>query len=416
MTYSALPEVYRAGLLIFATVILIVFIYEIVQLAGHAGRKRYLLTTAFLFLVTFVLYQGMIMYHEQDIPSFDVPVILLLPLLLSMFVFTLLVHLRILRWRRQNITAMSVKEAVDRLPAGILCYTGDGIPVIVNESMHAVCRSLTGRPVTDAAALWEELAKRSGKEAASVQDPIIINDAGKAYSFQRNTVNINGAEVYEISVEDVTAEYELGRELAEARNRAEINNKRLKALMKSIDHVSMNRELLGLKSALHDNIGQSILIARRYLYSPDSVDRDRMLQFWQDNIRYLVSDENEKWELPYYAISREADSLGIHIDITGKLPTERHLIPVVDTAISVQIGNTLKHTDAEILFIRVNETKESYRICLTNGQKSKTDTVVEKGGLGSLRDEIRSVGGTMEIKTEPEFAIELTLPKKEGTE
>ena len=100
MTYSALPEVYRASLIIFATVILIVFIYEIVQLAGHAGRKRYLLTTAFLFLVTFVLYQGMIMYHEQDIPSFDVPVILLLPLLLSMFVFTLLVHLRILRWRR----------------------------------------------------------------------------------------------------------------------------------------------------------------------------------------------------------------------------------------------------------------------------------------------------------------------------
>ena len=219
--------------------------------------------------------------------------------------------------------------------------------------------------------------------------------------------------VYELSAEDVTAEYELGRELEDARKRAELINKRLKALMESIDHLSMNRELLGLKSALHDNIGQSILIARRYLYSPDSVDRERMLQFWQDNIRYLVSDEHEKWELPYYAISKEADSLGIHIDITGKLPDERRLIPVVDTAISVQIGNTLKHTNDTTLMIRVSETEDTYRICLTNGQVSRTEPIVEGGGLGSMRSEVESVGGSMEIKTEPVFAIELMLPKGE---
>ncbi len=413
MTYSSLPESYRAVLLILATVILIVMIYAIIQMAGLAGRKRYPFAMAASFLLTFALYQGMIMYQEGDIESFDVPVVLLLPLLLGLFAAALTVHLAIRRWRRQHISAMSVKEAVDRLPAGILCYTADKIPVIINESMDEIGRRLTEKPVTDVDALWEELVKRSGRENVSRNDPLIINDAGKAYSFQTKTVEINGMEVYELSAEDVTGEYELGKELADARNRAELINKRLKTLMKSIDHVSMNRELLGLKSALHDNIGQSILIARRYLYSQDSVDRERMLQFWQDNIRYLVSDEYEKWELPYYALSREADSLGIHIDITGKLPAERRLIPVVDTAISVQIGNTLKHTGDTTLVIRVNETEESYRIYLTNGQKSRSENIVERGGLGSMRSEVESAGGKMEIKTEPEFAIELTLPKGE---
>lgn len=414
MTFSALPEGCRAVLLIFATVILVVLIYSIVQMAGFAGRKRYPFALAAMFLLTFVLYQGMIMYQEGDISAFDVPVALLILLLLGLFMAALMIHLGIRRWRRQNISAMSVKEAVDHLPAGILCYTGDKIPIIVNESMDAISRRLTGKPVTDVDALWEELVKRSGKENVSREDTLIINDAGKAYSFRNNTVQINGLEVYELSAEDVTGEYELGKELADARNRAELINKRLKTLMKSIDHVSMNRELLGLKSALHDNIGQSILIARRYLYSPDSVDRERMLQFWQDNIRYLVSDEHEKWELPYYAISREADSLGIHIDISGKLPTERRMIPVVDTAISVQIGNTLKHTGETTLSIRVNETEDFYRICLTNGQKSRLENIVERGGLGSMRNDVEAVGGTMKIKTEPEFAIELTLPKKEN--
>ncbi len=413
MTYSSLPEIYRSVLLIFATVILIVLIYAIVQIVGLAGRKHYLLSMVAMFLLTFVLYQGMIMYQEGDIGSFDVSFAVMIPLLLGLFTAALLAHAGIRRWRKENISAMSVKEAVDRLPAGILCYTGDKIPIIVNESMDAISRRLTGRSLTDVEVLREELVKRSGKESVSEHDLLIINEGEKAYSFQRSTVQVNGLDVYELSAEDVTAEYELGRELEDARKRAELINKRLKALMESIDHLSMNRELLGLKSALHDNIGQSILIARRYLYSPDSVDRERMLQFWQDNIRYLVSDEHEKWELPYYAISKEADSLGIHIDITGKLPDERRLIPVVDTAISVQIGNTLKHTNDTTLMIRVSETEDTYRICLTNGQVSRTEPIVEGGGLGSMRSEVESVGGSMEIKTEPVFAIELMLPKGE---
>ena len=96
--------------------------------------------------------------------------------------------------------------------------------------------------------------------------------------------------------------------------------------METIEYVSMNRELLKLKTALHDNIGQSILIAKRYLYSPDSVDKKRMLEFWQDNARHLVNDEPEEWELPYYVISKEADRLGIRLKILGELPKEQELI------------------------------------------------------------------------------------------
>ena len=78
-----------------------------------------------------------------------------------------------------------------------------------------------------------------------------------------------------------------------------------------------------LKTSLHDNIGQNILIAKRYLYAPDSVDKKRMLEFWKDNVRHLVNDEPEEWELPYYVISKEADLLGIRLNIIGELPRER---------------------------------------------------------------------------------------------
>ena len=192
MTYSSLPEIYRSVLLIFATVILIVLIYAIVQIVGLAGRKHYLLSMVAMFLLTFVLYQGMIMYQEGDIGSFDVSLAVMIPLLLGLFTAALLAHAGIRCWRKENISAMSVKEAVDRLPAGILCYTGDKIPIIVNESMDAISRRLTGRSLTDVEVLREELVKRSGKESVSEHDPLIINEGEKAYSFQRSTVQVNG--------------------------------------------------------------------------------------------------------------------------------------------------------------------------------------------------------------------------------
>ena len=74
-------------------------------------------------------------------------------------------------------------------------------------------------------------------------------------------------------------EYELSRKLAAGQEKARGLNIRLKALMGTLEYVTMNRELLQLKTSLHDNIGQCILIAKRYMYSPESVDKQRMLDF-----------------------------------------------------------------------------------------------------------------------------------------
>ena len=152
-----------------------------------------------------------------------------------------------------------------------------------------------------------------------------------------------------------------------------------------------------LKTALHDNIGQSILIAKRYLYAPDSVDKKRMLEFWQDNVRHLIYDEPEERELPYYVISKEADLMGIRLNIIGELPKEGELIPIVDAAVSAQISNTLKHTNGSEITIAVSETGDEYILSLKNDGEAPGGRIEPKGGLENLRRKVEGAGGRRAI-------------------
>ena len=284
---------------------------------------------------------------------------------------------------------MSVNEAFDRLPAGLAYYTAGGVPILVNEAMQELSRNIFGGPVTDAHEFWKNLKSHDIEGAAGDDESAIVRAGDKIYSIRQRALHISGIEVYELTGADISKEYGLTRELEEKRDRARVLNIRLKALMETLEYVSMNRELLKLKTALHDNIGQSILIAKRYLYAP----------------------EPEDWELPYYVISKEADFMGIRLNIIGELPKERELIPIVDTAVSAQISNTLKHTNGNEITISVSETGDEYILSLKNDGEATGGRAEPKGGLENLRRKLEEAGGRMEIISSPDFILKITLPK-----
>jgi len=143
------------------------------------------------------------------------------------------------------------------------------------------------------------------------------------------------------------------------------------------------------------------------------VDRKRMLEFWQDNVAHLTNDEPEEWELPYYVISKEADRLGIKLNIIGDLPKERSLISIVDAAISAQIGNTLKHTNGTTVTVEVSDRGNGYCIILKNDGEAVRGEIVSLGGLENLQREVEGAGGVMEIEQSPDFALKIILPKGE---
>ncbi len=413
MSYTELPHIFRGILLVFTTLVLIMYIYVIVRMTGQRRKKRERIVPGLLLTVVFVLFQIMCMIQEGDfVPKGSVPLEMIIPTLLILLTVGIFLIYAVEEWPKEHISPMSVKEAFDKLPAGLVYYTGSGLPIMVNETMQGLSMELLGKPVSDAVVFWDTLKNRLSEDVQDENLAIVRCSRGSIYSIKRNFHMINNTEVTELIALDISREYELTNELEQRRAQTKRLNTRLKALIGTIEYVTMNREQLQLKRALHDNIGQSMLIAKRYLYAPDSVDKKHMLDLWRGNIAHLINDEPEEWELPYYVITREADKLGIRLNVTGELPTENELIPIVDAAISTQLGNTLKHADGDEIFISVTEQKKLYVISFTNNGRQPVERIEEKGGLLNLRRDVERIGGTMRILTRPRFELLIILPRE----
>lgn len=411
MNYAGLPYHIKGLFLTITAIILFLFLYLMVRNIGLKRKKGTILLSAFFVFLTYGIQEALSMQLSGDM-NIDFPFPILILVLVSLVVIFFIGHRRLLKWQNSHISALSIKEALDKVPTGICYCVSGGIPIMTNNAMNKISTDLYGRQFYDGNAFWDMLGRYEDPNVIrSGERPIIMSPSGRIYSFKRNVLDFRGNKVTEITAVDVTREYDLTRQLEDHRNKAKSINNRLKALLETIEYVTMNREMLQLKSALHDNIGQSILIAKRYLLVPGSVDRNEMLTFWKTNICHLLNETPEEWELPYYVISKEAVNLGIELQIVGDLPTERNLIPAVDSAISVQVGNTLRHADGKKVFINIEAQGSEYVLTFKNDGRQPEGKVTERGGLKNLRLEIEAVGGSMRIESVPEFVLEIKLPK-----
>ena len=235
---------------------------------------------------------------------------------------------------------------------------------------------------------------------------------GRVYGFRRDELFLKEGKVYAIFATDLTEEYAKTKELAEKQKKAGIINARLKSLLGTIEYVTMSRELLQLKMALHDNLGRNLLSAKRYLVNPNCVDPMELLAIWKQNLSHLIGEAPEEWQIPYYVAKKEATTLGIDLQIVGTLPEDDRILPVIDEAISTHVINVLRHADGRVAMVRIEEDEEEYVISFTNDGNPPDGEIRETGGLSNLKREVEALGGTMELSSRPRFEMKLFLPKK----
>ncbi|MBR1763883.1 MAG: hypothetical protein IJ746_00630 [Ruminococcus sp.] len=154
-----------------------------------------------------------------------------------------------------------------------------------------------------------------------------------------------------------------------------------------------------------------LLMTKRYLTSHDSVDREEMLSLWKMNIAMLKNEQVEQWQQPYFISLHHAEGLGVRIELTGKLPEEEELVPVIDSAITVHVTNVIRHAEGDAAYISSEKTDMGYVLRFTNNSRAPKVPVKETGGLANLRRRTEGIGGTIEISGAPRFELVLRLPE-----
>lgn len=325
------------------------------------------------------------------------------------------------KWKREHITPASIKEGIDRLPAGLCYHNEKGVPKLINHRMDGLCHMVTGDPLFDGNEFWRRLTRGEVLSGNTVikwgENPIITLSDGNTVSFTKIEREIGGKRLYEIRATDITKQYALNLELQRNNNELRSLNNRLQEYGENVYDITREREILTAKVNIHDMLGKALLVTKRYIENgDDGITEKELTEMWKGTL-YLFdggftegSDSGNLDEL-YDA----AKLMGIKLNVNGSIPADNRLLRFIMSGARESLTNAVQHAKATELTVSLYYEYSFFVIEYTNDGAKPLNPVSEGGGLSSLRQSVEAEGGIMETEIYPQFVLRLKIPSKEAS-
>ena len=323
----------------------------------------------------------------------------------------------VVKKRLSALTAMSVKEAIAALSSGLCFYDETGRVLLLNEQMDNECKQITGAPLYDGKAFWQDICSGNVVDGITVtqSEGSVIAECsdGRALCYKRITHDFDGKTVYELCGADISAELALKKEIEQKNEYLRKMNLRLRKYGEIVTEVTREREILAARVKVHGNLGSLILRTKKSLMQGE-YDRDALVSDWNDVMALIfASDEDED---KFADADKTASGVGVRIFYDGKRPPAGTAAEKIFAAAVFEcVVNTARHADGTELYVKLTEDETNRRITVTNNGNVPTEEIREGGGLSSLRTMTENVGGQMTVRSLPSFALELTVPKENNT-
>ena len=190
---------------------------------------------------------------------------------------------------------------------------------------------------------------------------------------------------------------------------------RLQRLLAQMPEIIREEETLAMKLRVHDDIGHSILAARRVLLQhTDRKEIRANAALGERSISVLyrshqITARSESLE----AAKKRAEELGVRVLLAGDEPQSQHMRALSALAICECAANCVRHADGTELYVRFWQKPDCMEVSLTNNGAVPKEKITEGGGLSMLRQRIEKAGGKMEVWSIPRFKLMLSLPEQE---
>lgn len=113
----------------------------------------------------------------------------------------------------------------------------------------------------------------------------------------------------------------------------------------------------------------------------------------------------------YRELMQAAKTIGVKIVFDGIRPTGKRAKKIVVTAAVECMTNTASHAKGDEMYVTINECGASLELIIKNNGLPPAEEMKEGGGLSSLRALVEREGGTMIVKSLPEFELKIILPQ-----
>ena len=320
-------------------------------------------------------------------------------------------------YRRSHLTPDAIRETVDLLPEGICISAPDGTVLLSNLQMNTLCRMLTGSVLSDAVRFRQKIEALREKQN---DDDLLKTPDGKVWRFSGEKITENGKEYDLLTAEDLTEQYKITEILKEKNEHLQELQRRMRAVSDLSGEMFVAREKTNAKAALHNQLGQVLLMGSHYLDHPDSIDAEVVRMTTRDMNRFLLREAEDFSEEETEAAVYRTDllmqtlamtkNIGVQADIHGEFPENPDRRRLLACAIQECATNTVKHAEGDRITVHLEEDSEGLRIRISNNGKPPEGPIRESGGLLSLRRRVETAGGKMAVESQPEFSLTITLP------
>lgn len=245
------------------------------------------------------------------------------------------------------ISRNAVKEGFDTLPAAICYFDRNGLLRLINHRMQELAAVLCGCDLQTLTDL--EQALRSPGGGVELRD-----EAARIYAFPDGTVyhfavrpvqDKYGIPYTEVMATDVSRLAALHAALQQENERLADANRRAKRLYDNMPDIVREEEILKMKMQVHDDIGHTLLAARRALRHEHDLARIKSeAAEWESSISLLCRARQEDTaEDPLTCMQRRAAVLGAAVQLRGAYPAARATRELYALILRECTSNAVRH-------------------------------------------------------------------------
>lgn len=314
-----------------------------------------------------------------------------------------------------------IKESFDSLPIAACFFDENGVVRLINHRMLAISNFLRKGGIQTLSEMEDALrSPPADVHCLSPQLRIYRLPDGTAMRFAQEKITTKaGIRYTQVTAADVTELIRKQTQLREENAKLTEANERLRTLFEQMPEIIREEETLAMKLRVHDDIGYSILSARRALLRKASLEEIRAnAALWEQSITVLYRSNQmtvEPESEPLEAAIRRAGEMGVRVLVEGKLPRSQKLRALAALAIRECTANCVRHAGGTELYVQLWQERGCTDMFLSNNGAPPKEEITEGGGLSMLRLRVEEAGGSMEIRSSPDFKLMLSLPEKEET-
>ncbi|MDW7670479.1 MAG: hypothetical protein SCK57_03145 [Bacillota bacterium] len=321
-----------------------------------------------------------------------------------------------------NISSLSLKEAVDRFPVGLLYADKRNRTLIRNPAMNQLLDHLNQYDVMDTRILWHNLSKAAATwniQEWKVDDNLLVRTPGQgAWFITKEDIITQNMNYKQILAADITEEDKLTGMLEERNQQLEELQRELEQAAASMDRLIQEKEIVRMKTQIHDVLGQRLTILGRLLEAElDAPVLEKVIRPLITDLGQLIRDPIETSH--HFLLSSMVESyafIGTAIHITGQMPERSEVAMTFVEIIRECCTNALRHGQANNVYLKLKDVEHHHCLEVQNDGTVPNNVLVEGGGIAGMRRRVEALQGNLSIILQPQFVIQVRVPRLGGDE